>query len=114
MQQQKLDLSDSIFNVGILLVDTHEIFSLKIGSVVPSTYLGDKTDQIVCSVVYRSSLDRIRVTRVAYGLLDYLADIGGLFGTFNGFATVTTLVLNFNGVYHLLTSGLFSVETNII
>lgn len=49
-----------------------------------------------------------------YGLLDYLADIGGLFGTFNGFSTVFTLILSYNGVYHLLTSGLFSVETNVI
>lgn len=47
-------------------------------------------------------------------MLDYLADIGGLFGTFNGFATIFTIAVTYNGVYHLLTSGLFSVETNVI
>ena len=45
-----------------------------------------------------------------YNVLDYLGDIGGLFGTFTGFATIFSLVLNFNGVYHLLTSMLFKVE----
>lgn len=80
----------------------------------PSTYIYDDAEQIVGSVVFSVSKDLVRVSRVAYGFLDYLADIGGLFGTFNGFATVVTLILNFNGVYHLLTSGLFTVETDII
>ena len=53
------------------------------------------------------------VTRAVYSALDYLADIGGLFGTFNGFATTISLILNFNGVYHLLTSSLFKAKTNI-
>jgi len=53
------------------------------------------------------------VTRAVYSTLDYLADIGGLFGTFNGFATTISLILNFNGVYHLLTSSMFKAKTNI-
>lgn len=64
-------------------------------------------DQIVGSVIFRSSNDRIYISRTAYGMLDYLADIGGLFGTFNGFATVFILIVSYNGVYHLLASGLF-------
>jgi len=45
--------------------------------------------------------------------LDYLGDIGGLFGTFTGLASVFTLILNFNGVYHLMTASLFTAETSI-
>ena len=53
------------------------------------------------------------VQRIVYNVLDYLGDIGGLYGTFNGFSAVFSLILNFNGAYHLLTSQLFSVQTNI-
>lgn len=48
-----------------------------------------------------------------YSSLDFLGDIGGLYGTFNGFASTFTLLLNFNGVYHLLTSKLFKAETRV-
>ena len=51
--------------------------------------------------------------RIVYSFLDYLGDIGGLFGTFNGFAGTVSLILNFNGLYHLLTSSLFRVESKI-
>ena len=54
------------------------------------------------------------VQRIVYNVLDYLGDIGGLFGTFNGLANTFSLIMNFNGVYHLLTSSLFSVETKIV
>lgn len=52
--------------------------------------------------------------RIIYSFLDYLGDIGGLYGSFNGMASVVSLLLNFNGVYHLLTSSLFRVETKIV
>ena len=109
-----MQLNDDLVNVGVLLRRRADIYSLQEGSVGPSTYIEDETDQIVGSVVFSVSKDQVRVSRVAYGFLDYLADIGGLYGTFNGFATVITLILNYNGVYHLLTSGLFTVETDII
>jgi len=32
---------------------------------------------------------------------------------FNGVAAAVTLILNYNGVYHLLTSSLFRVEASL-
>ena len=52
--------------------------------------------------------------RIVYNVLDYLGDIGGLYGTLTGAAAVFSLILNFNGAYHLLTSQLFSVQTNVV
>ncbi len=81
--------------------------------ITPSTFTDDADDSISGSIVFSVDQDRLLVTRAVYSSLDYLADIGGLFGTFNGFANTLSLILNFNGVYHLLTSSLFSVETQI-
>ena len=79
----------------------------------PSTYTEDDIDAISASIVFKLDKDRLVIQRIVYNVLDYLGDIGGLFGTFNGFGALTSLILNFNGVYHLLTSSLFSVETKI-
>ena len=52
-----------------------------------------------------------RYTRTTYGLLDFLRDIGGLFGAFNAIFGSIVFILNFNGLYQLLTSTLFRVQT---
>lgn len=56
-------------------------------------------------------MNRLLINRSVYNVLDYLGDIGGLFGTFTGLATTFTLILNFNGIYHKLTSLLFRAQT---
>lgn len=50
-------------------------------------------------------------TRSTYSLLDYLRDIGGLFGAFNAIFGSIVFVLNLNGLYQLLTSTMFRVQT---
>lgn len=82
-------------------------------SVIPSTYTEDSIDAISGSVIFKLDSDRLQIVRVVYNILDYLGDIGGLFGTFNGLATVFSLVMNYNGVYHLLTSSLFQVTSSL-
>ena len=82
-------------------------------NVRPSTYTKDHIDSISGSVVFKLDLDQIAIHRIVYNILDYLGDIGGLFGTFTALATVFSLILNYNGVYHLLTSSLFKLETKI-
>ena len=77
----------------------------------PSTYTDDDIDKVSVSVVFKLDQDRLLIQRIVYSILDYLGDIGGLFGTFTGLATAFSLILNFHGVYHLLTSLLFKVET---
>ena len=91
-----------------------DIFTLVGDKVTPSTYVDDREDSISGSIVYKLDQDRLLVQRIVYNVLDYLGDIGGLFGTFNGLANTFSLIMNFNGVYHLLTSSLFSVETKIV
>ena len=113
VQMQYLDLSDSIFSVGLLLKSNETIFSLVTESARPSTYTGDKVGAISGSIVFRLSSDRVTIQRIVYSFLDYLGDIGGLFGILTGFASTFSLILNFNGVYHLLTSVLFSVESKV-
>ena len=106
-----MTLSDSLFSIGLLLQDEAEIFTLLPQGTTPSTFTDDAIESITGSVVFQFERDRLLVTRTVYNVLDYLGDIGGLFGTFSGLASVFTLILNFNGVYHLMTSSLFSVET---
>ena len=56
-------------------------------------------------------VDLYRYTRTAYSFLDFLRDIGGLFGAFNAIFTGIILVLNYDGVYQWLFSILFRVQT---
>jgi len=42
-------------------------------------------------------------------MLDYLRDIGGLFGAFNAIFGTIVFILNFNGLYQLITSTMFRV-----
>ena len=82
-------------------------------SPITSTYTDDQLDQITGSVVFKLDADRVNVQRIVYNTLDYLGDIGGLFGSFNAIATAFSLIMNFNGVYHMLTSSLFKVQTSV-
>ena len=43
--------------------------------------------------------DLHKYQRITYSLLDYLRDIGGLFGAFNAIITVIVFVLNFNAMH---------------
>lgn len=54
----------------------------------------------------KTSLDNNLYTmrRLSYSILDYLRDIGGLFGALNGIFSGIVFVLNFNGMQQWLTS----------
>ena len=113
VQQSLLALNDSLFSVGVLLQEDKDFFTVNPKSPITSTYIDDQIDQITGSVVFKLDPDRLYIQRIVYNTLDYLGDIGGLFGTFNGFATAFSLILNFNGVYHMLTSNLFRAQTSV-
>ena len=55
--------------------------------------------------------DLYEYTRTAYSLLDFLRDIGGLYGAFNAIFTGIVLVLNYDGMYQWLSSILFKVQS---
>ena len=44
-------------------------------------------------------------------MLDLLRDIGGLFNAFNAIFSGIVIFLNYNGLYHWLTSKLFRAES---
>lgn len=56
-------------------------------------------------------MDQYTYTRVTYTFLDYMRDIGGLFGAFNAIFGALIFILNFNGLYQFITSRLFQVQT---
>ena len=78
-------------------------------NVRPSTYTDDSIEKVSGSIVFKLDTDRLLIQRIAYNSFDFLADIGGLFVIFTGIATIASLIINFNGVYYLLTSQLFKV-----
>ena len=55
--------------------------------------------------------DKYTYDRRTYTILDYLRDIGGLLGSFNGIFTGLIFIVNFNGLYHWLTSQLYTVQS---
>ena len=89
-----------------------DIFTLSHEPLTISTFTDDSDKAIAGSVVFKLDQNRYLIHRSVYSLLDYLGDIGGLFGIFSGLASLFSLIMNFNGVYHLLTSSLFRVQTD--
>lgn len=113
MQRTRLKLSDSLWLVGPIGEKIFTIFRLKWRGMLPSTWSEGAYNSKTTSVVIRMDPDQLTVQRIVYTMLDYLGDIGGLYGTFNGFCIVMNLFLNFNGVYHLLTSSTYQVQSKI-
>ena len=64
---------------------------------------------ISTQIDFYHDMNLYKYTRTTYTLLDYLRDIGGLLGAFNGVFSGIVFILNFNGLYQLMTSRLFKV-----
>ena len=45
------------------------------------------------------SLDQVRISRSAFSMLDFLGDIGGLFGALNAIFGGIVIALQFNGLH---------------
>ena len=108
IRRQKLSLSDSIFSIGQLLADTYDTFTVEVESISPTTFIAKDG---LSEVSIELDTDLYTYTRTAYSLLDFLRDIGGLFGAFNAIFTGIVWVLNFNGIYQWLSSNLFKVQS---
>ena len=61
------------------------------------------------SVDFLFHTDLYRYQRLNFTFLDFLRDIGGLLGSFNGIFSGLVFILNYNGLYHWLTSQLYQV-----
>ena len=108
VKRQKLALSDSILSVGQLLATRLESFTVEPLPYEPRIF--SRQGNLV-QVKIQMDLDLYIYTRTAYALLDFLRDIGGLFGAFNAIFTGIVLILNFDGMYQWLSSMLFRVQS---
>ena len=52
-----------------------------------------------------------QISREVYTVLGFLRDVGGLLGALNGIFNGIAFVLTFNGLYQLLTSRLYRVDS---
>ena len=113
VQFQNVIYSDNLLSVGRLWLESQDIFTMNKDRLTPSTYTDDAADAISGSIVIRLDPDQMMVRRVLDNTFDFFGDIGGLYGTLNGFAFSFSFLMNYNGVYHLLTSRLFKSHTGI-
>ena len=75
----------------------------------PADYLPEEEITLKTTVSFYHNQDLQVYKLKFYTFLDYLGDIGGLFGAFNALFTGIVFILNYNGIYHLLTSILYKV-----
>ena len=69
-----------------------------------------KADCIITEISYSPDKDFYSYVRSAYTILDFLRDIGGLFGAVHGIFSAFVFLLNFESLYQWLTSQLFRVQ----
>ena len=99
-------------SIGLLLEDEYKGFTVEETQLLELSPTPDHLfDVSETSVLFTHDPDHYKYTRITYTFLDYLRDIGGLLGSLYGFFTVIVFFMNFNGLYHLLTSQLFRVQS---
>ena len=82
-------MNDYSMNVGNLLIDNNVGFNV----VVSSSRILPYKNRFWNSITYELSRTQIEYTRVVYSTLDFLGDIGGLYGALGPFFTVCVLML---------------------
>ena len=92
--RSKVDLNDYQFNVGNLVVDETVGFHAKIsgGRILPYT------NRFWNSITYEMSLTRHAYSRTVYNSLDFLGDVGGLFGALGPLGAIFITMFEFKGV----------------
>lgn len=103
--------SDTLFSIGLLFNESYDSFVTDSLPFEPDASVRAWFTSVVTKVTYWHDPNLYEYTRTTYSTLDYLRDIGGLFGAINAIFTAIVFVLNFNGIQHWLTTLLFRVET---
>ena len=107
IRPSKIDLDDSLFAVGSLLKENQNSFELIWKQFEPSLGKSKMTTHVDVFL----DMDFYTYTRTTYNLLDFLRDIGGLFGSVNAISGALVFALNYNGLYQVLTSRLFRIAS---
>ena len=100
--RSKINLNDYQANVGNLLIDNTVGFSSKISvsRILPyNNYMWN-------SITFELSRTRVEYTRTVYSSLDFLGDIGGLFGALGPIFAIGVKVLQYRGIYMFLMSDM--------
>ena len=98
----KINLNDYQANVGNLLIDNTEGFSSEISGNRILPYQNSMWN----AITFELSRTRIEYTRTVYSTLDFLGDIGGLFGALGPMFFIGVKVLQFKGLYMFLMSDM--------
>ena len=96
IRRSSIKLNDNLFSLGWDQDDGTPSFELFRRPFQPSYSPESKTST---HIDFYLDMDLYDYTRSTYTLLDYLRDIGGLFGAFNAISGGLVFVLNFNGLY---------------
>jgi len=103
VQLADLKLSDSPLSAS-LLTDEVKVFKL----VQELTRVMPYKQPFQNAITYELSHTRHIYYRQVYGLLDWLRDLGGLFGAMSGISLSIVLIFQFQGGYMFVMSELFS------
>ena len=95
IRPSKIDLDDSLFAIGSLLKEKINSFEVIRKQFEPSLGRSKVTTHIDIFL----DMDFYTYTRTTYNLLDFLRDIGGIFGSVNAISGALVFTLNYNGLY---------------
>ena len=74
------ELEDEVSFVQYGQQDLYSFYTLSLSQSLPSSWVNYPTRYKFMSFELHFSQDRVRVSRTTYGLLDFLGDLGGLYG----------------------------------
>lgn len=72
--------------------------------------LASKSDTLETQIEFYQGSDLYSYSRITYTFLDYLRDIGGLFGAFQALFGGLVFVLSIDSMYQWITSQVFRVQ----
>ena len=102
--RQKLYLNDYQWDLGSIFEEIEEGFEIADSS----TRLMPYKNNIWNAITFELSTTRDEYTRTVYGFLDFLRDLGGLYGAIVPFFGVVLTMLQFRRMYMYLTTEMMA------
>ena len=109
IQLSDLVLNDSIYDPGSVMVDRDKIFNFR---TEPTRFLPYKNN-FHNAVTYELSDTNHVYYRSVYTFLDFLRDIGGLYGTISIFCITIVSVVQYQGQNMYLMAKLYAANTEV-
>ena len=93
--REGISLNDLYLSVSNFLTEYDEGFTIASGGVRSII----SNNRMQNTITYEVSMKKIEYTRSIYGMLDYLADIGGLFAALGPLCKVFITIFQYRGSY---------------